>query len=134
MGMDLNGILFYGFPLEEDAFDGEDWEDLYTTKRGLRQPASKDYQSIEWHTYWAQKRELLKALKVTIQRCGYNAEVKFVQFDDLSVRSEDWSVTPVDLDFTDLEVEDARNSIRDFCEVMGIEFQEPWFHITAIYW
>ena len=145
MGMNAEGMLFWGFPIVDEygdpieglawVDDDMDWAEHYATQSGLSKPqADYDRNNPEivqqYQAYWEQERELTDALSVTIQSYGYEWTAQAVCIQ-ASITKAEWSETkPI----ASLQVgETWKSDLLAFCEVMAIPWQEPKWYLTSRY-
>ena len=138
MGVSTNGILFYGFSLDEEdescwhTEDEDDWEDVYASTQGVIRPTAdyednKEVYSTYWRDVWAKAKEA----KCEI---GYHCSGEFpIPYVALSV-SHKVAGRGDAVRIENLEIqEDWRETLLTFCEVMKIPWQEPAWYLVS-YW
>lgn len=137
MGVSTDGILFYGFDLGEpgqsmadpDAeWESYDWEDYYLEKKGVVREENEDSDS------WFARKDLV--LETCGCSLGHHCCDEYIM---LFVAARDFSASrgyPAPIAKSDLILpSDVDEKLKDFCEVMGIEFKQDqvgWY--LASYW
>lgn len=150
MGMDCYGILYYGFPLEQDAGDTEfpkwaydedgdldldRWSDIYLKSIGYdetgysfdpkRYREDADY-AAEIRKIWDTRSQLLKQSGVAVARSGYDGNLVHFVFT-LKVSSEWGQMIPIDMTVQP----QWEDQLKKFCEVTGIPYQQPQWYLTS---
>lgn len=138
MGADPDGIIYYGFPIE-DWEDNElsyhdindEWEDLHRPA----QPANKDdYRTPEWDEWRQRLREWQKGPE-NIQvdwSGGEMCEAYYVSAEGLKL-SVEWNEQIPLAGRTFGPQPEADEQLKRFCEKFGIEWKRPGWHLAARY-
>jgi hypothetical protein len=136
MGIDVDGILFYGFPLEdsderltvvEEILD--DWEELYAETKGVLRPTVPYDDAVLdiYREYWKQKREL--HCPCTIGQYGGGADPR--HFVASFHKTAEWGEL-VELPTPLLsDAQNEREILQEFCRAIGIPWQEPRLYLVA---
>lgn len=142
MGTSTDGILFFGIDLGEDEDDsfpwqGEDWEDFAADKLGVSRP------EVPWEgnedvfrKYWKEKAEAIEALECEIgTHCSDSYPCYFVAPKKKVLVAARGYPLEVTKDFLDVDVRNTEisESLKNFCELMEIPWQEPKWHLAS-YW
>jgi hypothetical protein len=153
MGMDAKAYILWGFdlggpenakaedwvptifgpPEPDEDYEGEDWEETYTSRMGLERPAEewREEDKELWSEYFKKKRELIAASGVNIQWHGcdgcdcYAVGIAASQINGWWCES-----TEVDLKVPEGDWEDK---LREFCRVMEIPWKEPKYILLVYY-
>lgn len=150
MGSTPRGILFYGFPLADtedesplfpwglDEYEEDDsggWEKAYFSSVGLEN-LSVDHTrfrndteyNAEVRTYWYKRNEAKARLGVDIGFAGYDGYTSYY-LSAYSCSSE-WGAMTI----ASMEIKPEWNEkIKHFCEMVGIEYQQPAWYLTSLY-
>lgn len=135
MSQSTDAILFYGIliPDDEECPFGEwdDFDDVYLNKAGLRGEPSFKKEKAEWTKWLDEKNEMRD--KMTIQffsHCSIDAPmwamsaVKFTA-NRGHPHTFEGGVGAIETGMKE------RNRIQKTCELMGIKFQEPAWHLVS---
>jgi hypothetical protein len=142
MSIDSDGILFFGIDLgvEEDLdlpwdeeYDG-DWEQMYYAKmreKFTEKYPEKDYNDdIKMKAYFAAKKELEDNGSMIGVHCSFNHSMLYVAVSESNLVAYRGSPKKV----KSFEIKpDWIQKIKDFCELMEIEYQEPRWILTSLY-
>lgn len=134
MSTNPHGELFWGFPVDkEDVTRGDDSMFLseasfYFEAKGIHVPQSKDYKSPEWDAW----REKGKTVPGVVRLYGYGDEIKHFVAVKESFFDSEWGEM---IKLPDgLAVKDHwRATLKEFCDVLGIPWREPAWHLTSLY-
>lgn len=155
MGTSTNAILCYGFCLEDengesedftpsflvDGEDSVDFEEFLLKLAGLQAPyesfnaerfgSDPDYKK-KWSDYFAKKREVKGRFGVDlVYHCSGEYPMYILAVSD-SVKCARKG-NPIELGQSVTKQEEWANLLRGFCERANIEFKEPQF-ILCSYW
>lgn len=141
MGVNTNGILFYGIAYDEDLavdalapnFDG-DFETLYAAKMGVHEPNVEYDKTTEplFQKYWKERRKINEQSGCHVGvYCSGDYPMNFVWVNDgryIANRGEA------------IEIPDGlkakpewKDQIKTYCEVLNLPYSEPkWFLVS--YW
>lgn len=138
MTVSTDGILFYGFLLENDPeeweapFNTDDWEEVYCAKKGLPAPADP-YEGREslFKEYWTAKRDLLKEANAKLSaHCSGDYPMWYVCVNASETTANRGYPQQID----NLNVgPDWHAKLKDFCDTLGIEYQQPRWWLVS-YW
>lgn len=149
MGQSTDGIIFFGFNLgsSDDGFsldelwgvgvDDADWEAEYAKRKGILPPSEEYDDSPEvqkkHHDYWEVKRKLVAAEPCSIDfHCSGDYPVYYVSIKRTQKRAR--RGYPEELTVTDFNVRDSEvQQLKEFCEFMGIEWQEPKWWLASLW-
>lgn len=140
MGNSATATIAFGFILPK-SFD-DDIEESYAEKKGIL-PPSKPYSrqengdpDQEWSAYWSKKRNIYAASGVDIDIGGCSADdgdndkILIVRASKINAYWE----KAESFDPNSLKVQDGWvKMLVEFCETMGIEYQEPKWLLFAYY-
>jgi len=132
MGTSTDGILFYGIDLGEDGlyetrenWEHEDWDDEFRKRTGT--PLYPDETWIE------AGKETSAKWGVTLGiHCSYDYSCDYVALIDRNysaARGYPEILTPEMLTVPD----DADEKIKAFCELMGIPYEQPRWHLASLW-
>lgn len=155
MGTSTNAYLYYGFDFydpdeheENEVVHGEEsWDDLYMTKIGkgndsrlyedelYKRPANDPERMAEEKkrdAYWERKKEEIQKLGGIMidSHCHHEHSVYFVCAEFVSASRGNPVEVPDPLPTPD---KDKIERMREFCKIMGIEWQEPSWRLAS-YW
>lgn len=142
MGVSTDGILAYGFSLGED-FDctkvfgyendgGPDFDALYLNKAGFRKkPDHSDFDK-DWAEYWNAEKEFLADANCEVfTYCSHDYPIYFVAIKGSIYRVNRGHTTEIP---DGLMADPAwKDTLRAYCELMGIEYQEPKWLLTSLW-
>ena len=129
MGTSTDGILFFGFYLDEDFQLDDDWEYLYGQKIGIIYPDEK----CDYSRYWKMLNETLKRGEISLKiSCSYECPIWFVSWNPSYrcccrgdfVKIDQGAMFPPAR---------AEQKIKDFCKVMEIKYQKPTLYLTSLW-
>lgn len=138
MGISTNAVLFFGFTFAEgDDCLGNflgDWEMEYAGKKGLAAPdfdfpedgdPDRDAKKKLWREYWDAVNELIGASGCKMDaHCSSEYPMWYVCVG-ISEKTASRG-NPLELALEDLVVgDDWVIMLRDFCDKVGIEWEEP---------
>lgn len=140
MSTDSTGKVAYGIPSTDDynirekleSDDGDfDWENAYYEKKsGLAYP-NFDTQREEWNKWIADKRSFLNQCPVDLMLSGSDYELAENIVIKSTRLSAAWGeIVPIKSLETKPEWDEA---IKDFCETMGLEYRQPIWFLTSLY-
>ena len=152
MGLDTSGILFYGILLDENLqvpwaepeFEFE-WEDCYLARIGFVEPPPESDRSWDRETHsrwyeekyqlWKERRKAaLSAASCSVDAYGMvsSEPCYYVALDAAHYEGSDRP--PLELNPSQLQIpEDADETLRRFCETLGLPFQQPRWYLTGLY-
>jgi hypothetical protein len=143
MGSRPSANIFFGFRLNssddspEDSFDfcgGEDWEDEYARRKGLKD-LSENHSQADWEKRYEDKKKIIDGSGVEVFTEGAPGDgfyTAYVGIKDGAI-SGDWD-EPTKVDPKKFVIKpDWETKLRAFCEVMGIEYEEPEFLMICAY-
>ena len=156
MGMDVEGILFYGFEVGDSDWDSPwatalgddfDWEKLYLQKMGFvpkndlftpegeyrYQEGTPEYIAAYkvWKADLAVETSILDACPVTVfYHCSSDCPVWCVAIKEKYHQSS-WGEAKK---IVDLNVRpDSNNQLKKFCDLMGLEYADPNWYLVSYY-
>jgi hypothetical protein len=145
MGTNPYGKVFYGFALvdedgeaiepegpweQNDLYSG--WEEFYIEKQGgLPRPDSQDYRGPEWSEWRAKRKALMDSCPADVVLVGseYNL-ISCIVIRDSYAQAEWSEIKPLKATGTK---PDWDQQLRDWCELMGIEWREPGWYVASLY-
>lgn len=143
MGSSLTGILYYGFPIpglrELLINELKDYDDLNNQWRCQHEPVvpedKGDYRTPEWDE-WREKLVAYKGspdhIEIDCSGTEGSDDPHYVHAIALVIYSDcEESVPLSDYDLGPHPEHDA--AIKRFCEMFGIEYRQPGWHLTALY-
>ncbi len=150
MGRDLSAIIYYGFPISQQFLEDalslkydcddasqylykliEDWKQT----DGPQEPGLVLSDSPEFSEYSTKMAEWRKTRGVDIDYAGvedYDDEHYYLHLPSLDESVDDgesFDLRDIDLSYR----RDADVAISDFCKFAGIPYQQPSWHVTAVY-
>lgn len=140
MGVSTDGMLYYGFTLDEDEewFEDDedlDWEDIACERLGGPNPPDVPYEGNEkvHSQFWNKKHAFIESLAVRMgYHCSCEYSMYFVYINTSYTRAA--RGYPEDLGKTLPVAEDTWDAaIKDFCEKMGIEYKEPHWELASLW-
>lgn len=139
MGESPQGFVFWGIPLPVDEYgeasdnpwDGTPMDDRewYASKLGIVKP-DKPYKGgdPDYAAYWHASHEAAEASPCAIQEAGYQGFEVSVALVKASLVQVEWSeVKPFP---TEVQPE-WEEQLRHYCDLMGIEWKQPGWHIAC---
>jgi hypothetical protein len=144
MGTSTNAYLYFGFTFysEEDGegapgwLEGEDhnWERVYAARAGgILAPDEEfsDSTKAAYHAYWDKARAAVEACPCTIDtHCYIDSSMWFVALKRTKICARRGYPEEVRLvEPTKAEIK----QLKDFCELMGIKWQESRWELAS-YW
>ena len=131
MGVSTNGILFYGFPLDEETSYIDDWEDIYTEKKGVVVPIESISEAEDgvYSSYWAAQREKIKEAECEVGTyCSGEYPMLYVAISSSHKVAYRGDAVRIE----SLEIQsDWREKLEAFCEVMEILWEEPGWYLVS---
>ena len=139
MGQSTDGILCYGFCLDEDAeypwtVDEEsmDFEDYLATLGGLSEPETSNYEDRSWKTYWRRKEANAESIGVDLVcHCSDECPMYILAAHD-SVKVANRG-TPEELGQTLHIGMHWKEDLYQFCQKAGVEFKEPQWILCSMW-
>lgn len=140
MSSDPSAIIYYGFPIDcpDEGSGGKCYHDMnseWKTHAGPQEPLDKsNFRTPDWDAWRDNVREYEKTNRhVTIAWSGASdSESYYVSAEGIKHEVE-WDeqkpLTGVDLG----PQPEADRHIKEFCEMFGIEFKQPGWHLAALY-
>lgn len=124
MGLDAEAYLFYGVLIKDDNFLNEDndwdWESLYMSKLGFKDPEPDYENEREEYVEWENKKDkIIKELDVSIETHSYGEEPMYVVCIKTSLQTA-WLGEPVKIHDLDRCIS-WNDKLKEFCDIMGIE-------------
>lgn len=145
MGITVNGILFYGIVFERD-FNGEDTEEVLAKSFGFNEEAPdyykewgemNDIEKEEWRKEYRQwhKRKEEAILNLEIGYFGWGDEpYYFLTAKETHKWASYGDTVAIDLkELASLNTSDVDDRIKKACEMLGVEYQQPQWHLTNYY-
>ncbi len=149
MGTSTNGILFYGFPLEDDIGETEhswldedgdgEWEYHYLEHFGVTSPSIVDYdnktpeEKAAQKIYYERRRELLEAAGCEIDyHCSCDYSMYYVAFKAKNFTAYRGDAVEVTGDMLDIP-RVVEGKLRDFCKIMGIKWEQPKWYLVSLW-
>lgn len=161
MGVDPSGRVFWGFPMNdsdgepvkwpwepqesdeyeepeydedgwmiEDEHDSPDWEEVFATKKGLNKPDPETATEEEKSAYWRALNELEKSSPVTVELAGSDYSMINCVVIKESFVSVEWSeIQP----FSPEVKPEWEQQLRDWCDLMGVPYRQPGWHVASLY-
>lgn len=142
MRTSTDAILFYGFeyhnsedrlylPEFEELYE-HDIEKMYAAKMGIVEPKCDYTKELDhlYSAYWERKRELFKATGLVYgHHCHSEYPAYYIAIKQTSAsRGYPQIVLP---DLINKEVDETK--LKEFCEVVGIPYQQPKWTLCS-YW
>lgn len=133
-------ILYYGFPIEcpDEETHGKDYHDMnseWSNTFGPQQPSDEsNYSTPEWDQWRENNRDFEKSTRnIQIEWSGGDeCEAYYMHAEGLE-QTVEWNEQKPLADI-DLGVKaDADSSLKEFCEMFGIEFKKPGWHLGVKY-
>ena len=149
MGVSTNAIVYYGiefgdeFPISEETFeeyehvDASDWEELLAVKQGVEHPGEwKDDEETKkkFNDFWEKQRNIVKKFGVTIgTHCSDEYPMYYIAVEESHIIAN--RGFPKELDVYKFSILTSMwdIKIREFCELMGIEYSQPKWMLCS-YW
>jgi len=141
MGVSTDGILFFGInlgddedreellPWEEEGEEG-DWGDFVTRKLGIVHPDEEDGPLVD--AYYLQKHIALIALGCEVQIHGAESCCAQAVVVKSSYKSASRGFPEkLSQEFLNSITEEDITKLKKFCELMGVEYQEPSWILTS---
>jgi hypothetical protein len=147
MGLDADGILFYGFPLSNNDDDGYgftppwrseddpygDWEEFLATKMGIVRPDVPYNQNDtppELKKFWEDKRRYLEGLNCVVGTYGYHDEPGYyVAVNDCHITAHYGDVKK--LDYFELAYKAGWDrQLQHFCDLLEVKYEQPGWYLT----
>lgn len=162
MGSDATGILFYGIPMG-DKYDWEAFQQMkekanamgnsfseydflretlsdikppdkdFPSKGGFPQVYTEDEKLIikQYEKYWKEDQTFHKALPIEINTSStYEYPILFISIKG-AIFSADWG------DFTEITTLNIApewdNILKEYCDKLGINYEQPRWYLTAFY-
>jgi hypothetical protein len=132
MGISTDAILFYGIDLGEDEYEclEDEWEKYYVNKIGVYHEHGDNCIQARYE-FWNKKRDAVRKSECTIGTyCSYDDPMHYVALKKTHVQVWRGYVKVI----KDLHVPpgtDAR--IREFCELMGIKYEQPKWMMVSLW-
>lgn len=132
MGTSTDAILFYGFSAEDEGdWDKrleDDWTDTFAAHKGVLSP---DSGNDAFNAYWSKKSQLLAAEPCEIdQHCSGAHPISFVYIAESKITASRGDAKEVGTIWIG---ERWRDQLKEFCNLMGIPWQEPKWYLVS-YW
>lgn len=132
MSISSDGILFYGFLIDEDK--QEELERLFDyDETGIEEP--EEYYAMKvlnkGKVSYEEYSELDKKEPCEIgMHCSYDYPMYYVGIKESELRA--WRGYPKKIESFDINKK-WNQQIKDFCKIMGIEYQEPDWYLASMY-
>ncbi len=151
MGSDVSGNIAFGIPTSEDLpikeilagatkgegdyWDGGDdereWEEIYFAKKTGSTEPSYETQKEAWTKWLDDKHKFMKNVPIQIMFSGHGDELGYnIIIQESEITSEWGDAVTLEPFVTKPEWIPA---IKDFCETMGIPYQEPVWFLSSLY-
>ena len=117
MGTSTDAILFYGIDLGEDGLDSiyESNKDLYDAIQDCSLPD-----------------EMVEKLKDNLCEIGYHCSGECPMYYIFASKERAWRGYPQEIENLDVDLI-WNDQLKEFCEVIGIEYQKPKWYLAS-YW
>lgn len=144
MGNSADADVIYGFVIGGEGYPGDDpfssdWEERYADACGYPEPTipyeSSSQAKAEHRAYWDKKHDLVEAAKCEVvsegsMSDGYTTE--YVTHRGPLTRCS-WD-SPTELDLQKITPKpEWDKELREFCDVLGIPWQQPKLMIICSY-
>ncbi len=133
MGNSATAKMFWGFPIDSDSEDKErvrDWEEKYTAAKGCPAPAG-EFNRDTYRAWLDKKQPLMKAAGCDVGSHGYEYEDDYVCIAASEV-SVEWGEARR-LDSLYVVQPEWEAKLKDFCEALGLTYQEPGWYLVVHY-
>lgn len=154
MGCDAQAKLFLGFDLADEGgdFDTDNWDDTYCKSKGVvddsglfneqghyAMPVGPEREAAEkiWRGYLDRKRPLIKACPFDVGYIGSDGcTIPILYFKD-RYQHVGWGESE-EVDMSKLiplkpPTEQDIAALKEFCEIVGLVYQEPKWRLGAYY-
>ena len=135
MGQSTNAILFYGILIDhgecECRWYEDEWEKVYAAKMGVVYPTEEwtEETSEDWSKSWKAEREVCKKSPCIIwSHCSSDFPMHYMAVQEshtLAYRGSAQEIHGTEID------PDWRDWLREFCELMDIEWEAPKWYLVS---
>jgi len=140
MSISTDANLYYGIQLgtgEDITFPWKkedlDWKEYYAMQMGLPpiEAPYTDETRNEYRQYWEKKNKLVETSKCSIgTHCSCDYPMYYVTINKSELRAP--RGYPVVVGNIKIE-EDWDNALKQFCELMGLEYEQPQWWLSSMW-
>jgi hypothetical protein len=142
MGVSTDAILFYGFPFgdegeefpwHKDQYDN-DWVQYYAEKIGIPIPTEEYSEETKkiFSEFWNKRNKAVEECECEIGiYCSYDYPMLYAAIQRFTVTT--WRGDCNEVNTNRPVWPKEIDKLRDFCKLMGIEFQEPKWYMVRLW-